>query len=286
MQRLRRLVQRRSTRQAERCFVAEGTKILAAALDAGAPVEGIYYDPAALGQPRAAALLERARVAGTRVFALREGVMGRVADTVTPQPVCAVVGFVDIALEQLAGEHRACGQLVVGQPAGRQPAAGEPAAAAICVCVDVRDPGNLGALVRVADAAGAGAVVACAGSADLYSPKTVRASAGSLFHLPVVTGGEPAAVLAQLAAAGYRRLGTVAGRGSDYATEDLSGKIALVFGNEANGLDDVLEPLLDGLLTVPMAGQAESLNVAMTATVLCFEIARRRRVDGGSPLLR
>jgi TrmH family RNA methyltransferase len=125
-------------------------------------------------------------------------------------------------------------------------------------------------------------VITCAGTADLYGPKTVRASAGSLFHVPLVLGGEPAEVLGALAAAGFRRLGTLARGGLDYVEADLSGRVALVFGNEASGLPERVAPLLDGGVTVPMSGRAESLNVAMTATVLCFEIERRRR-QGAPP---
>jgi TrmH family RNA methyltransferase len=227
--------------------------VLDAALAAGAPVEAVYAAPGAGDHPAAAAVLVRARESGVRVLELRAGVLERVADAATPQPVCAVVGFVDVALDTVLGR------------------------APLLVCVDVRDPGNLGALVRVADAAGAGGVIACAGSADPYGPKTVRASAGSLFHVPLVTGGPAAEVLAALGSAGYRRLGTLARGGLDYVEADLSGRVALVFGNEASGLDPGTASLLDGAVTVPMAGRAESLNVAMTATVLCFEIDRRRR---------
>ncbi len=245
-------------RHAERSFVVEGVKVLEAALQASAPVEAVYVAPDVGSHPAAAALVEQAQRSGVRVLALRAGVMERVADATTPQPVCAVAGFVDVPLENVLG---------------RSP---------LLVCVDVRDPGNLGALVRVADAAGAGAVVCCAGSADPYSPKTVRASAGSLFHVPLVLAGDAADLLARLGEEGYRRLGTLARGGLDYVEADLSGNVALVFGNEARGLDDATASLLDGAVTIPMAGRAESLNVAMSATVLCFEIDRRRRAAAHS----
>lgn len=258
MQRLRRLLRQRSVRRADRAFVVEGVKIVEAALQAGAPVEAVYHAPEAAESPAAVALVERALAAGARVFPLQRGVMERVADTVTPQPICAVVGFVDVPLDQVLG------------------------ASPLVVCVDVRDPGNLGAIVRSAAAAGAGAVVCCEGSADVYNPKTVRASAGALFHLPVVTAGPGAEVLDQLGAAGLRRVATVARDGEDYATADLSGPLAIVLGNEAHGLDPALGGAWDEAVTVPMSGPAESLNVAMTATVLCFEVARRARAGGAA----
>lgn len=232
----------------------EGAKVLSEALAAGARVEAVYAAP---GAP--ADLLARAVASGARVHDLAPGVLERVAGTVTPQPVIAVVPAVDVPLEQLRGA-----KLVV-------------------VCVDVRDPGNAGTVLRSAEAAGAGGVVFCNGSVDVYNPKTVRASAGSLFHVPVATGVDAGDVLAHLGAWGLRRLATVAGRGEDYTTVDLAAPTALVLGNEASGLPDHLAAAggLDGEITIPMTGRSESLNVGMAAAVLCFEAARQRAVRAG-----
>jgi TrmH family RNA methyltransferase len=120
--------------------------------------------------------------------------------------------------------------------------------------------------------------VFCVGSVDVFNPKTVRASAGSLFHVPVVAGGAAVAVLDEIAGWGVRRLGTRASGGLDYTEADLTVPVAFVFGNEAHGLDDdAIGGLVDGQLTIPMDGRAESLNVGMAAAVLCFETARQRR---------
>jgi RNA methyltransferase, TrmH family len=129
-------------------------------------------------------------------------------------------------------------------------------------------------VLRTADAAGAGAVVVCGGSVDPYNPKTVRASAGSLFHVPVVLGEDPRSVLQGLGVSGFRRLGAAV-RGDDYSKVDWSVRTALVLGNEACGLPAGLE--LDGLVGIPMVGRAESLNVGMACAVLCFEALRQRR---------
>jgi TrmH family RNA methyltransferase len=147
--------------------------------------------------------------------------------------------------------------------------------------VDVRDPGNLGAVLRVAGATAVSGVICCVGTVDPYNPKVVRASAGSLFHIPIVVSSDAPATLAALASAGFRLLGTSARGGADYAEADLRARVALVFGNEAAGLPEDVMKALDGTVSVPMYGRAESLNVAMAATVLCFEAARQRR---SSPL--
>ena len=253
MQRLRRLLRQRSVRRADAAFVVEGVKVLEAALDAGAAIESVYYSPEARTTPAAAALVERLAAAGVRAFALGPGVMERVADATTPQSVCAVVAACDVALERLVAERL------------------------LVVCADVRDPGNLGAILRSAAAAGAGGVVCCAGSADCYNPKVVRASAGALFQVPVALASEPVAVLEELGRHGYRRLATLASGGEDYAGLAFADKVALVLGNEAHGLAPEVVARCDTRVTIPMASGAESLNVAMAATVLVFEVARQRR---------
>ncbi len=201
-----------------------------------------------------AEVVRLASAAGARVHELAPGVIERVASTVTPQPVLAVFPMLDVP------EVPADAELVV-------------------VMADVRDPGNAGNVLRTADAAGVGAVVVCAGAVDPYNPKTVRASAGSLFHVPVVLGEDAASVLRDLGASGFRRLGAVARDGDDYAGVDWSVRSALVLGNEAWGLPDGLElgVELDALVGIPMQGRAESLNVGMACAVICFEALRQRR---------
>lgn len=224
-------------------------------------MESVYLDPSA--EAVLAPLVTRCLDAGLRVYDLEPGVLARVADTVTPQPILGVVPMLDVTLEAAL--------------AGEPDAAVERTSPLVVTLVDLRDPGNAGSVLRSADAAGVDAVVFCGGSVDLYNPKTVRASAGALFHVPVVAGPAADEVLGRLGAAGLRRLATVARGGDDYTAVDLGRPTALVLGNEANGLPAGLDPLLDGAITIPMAGRAESLNVGMAAAVVCFEAARQRR---------
>jgi len=243
--------------------VVEGTKLLGSALDAGASVEAVFVGHASAGsdaspRPRRQdeevddSAVVRAASAGARVFDLGPGVLERVADTVTPQPVLAIVRTPVATFDDLGS------------------------ATFVVVCVDVRDPGNAGAVVRVADAAGADAVVCCDGTVDPFNPKTVRASAGSVLHLRVVAGGDPAVVLDRLGEMGLRRLAASSHGGEPYTEVDLRAPLALVLGNEASGLPSSLDDHTDGRVSVPMTGGAESLNVATAAAVLCFEVARVR----------
>jgi TrmH family RNA methyltransferase len=259
VQRLRRLTRQRSVRRRDGAFVAEGPKLLAAALDAGVPIEAVYFSPGARTAPGVTDVLARVHAAGVRVFGLGPGVIERVTDAATPQPVLGVVAAIDVDLDRVL------------------------AAGLLFVLVDVRDPGNLGAILRVAAGSGAGGVVCCEGTADIYNPKSVRASAGALFSVPVVVGVPPDEALARLGAAGFRRCGTAARGGADYAAVDLDGTVALVLGNEARGLGDALTGLLDEVVTIPMAGATESLNVATAAAVLGFALAHRPRPGTARP---
>jgi len=250
VKRLRRLLERRAAREEEQAFVVEGPKLLAEAMRSGADILDVFV-PAGVED----SAVQRAVAGGARLHVLASGVLERVSDTVTPQPVAAVVRRTNVDLDAL--ESR---QFFV-------------------VCVDVRDPGNLGTVLRIAEGSGAGGVICCEGSVDAYSPKTVRASAGSLFHVPVVAGGEPLEVLDRMGRWGVHRLGTDAHRGVPYDSVDLTAPTALVLGNEAHGLPGNLVAELDGTVTIPMVGRTESLNVGMAAAVLCFERARQCRAQ-------
>lgn len=222
--------------------------MIRAGIAAGAAPESMYLSPEGVLDPGVGVLAAAAAEMGTRVLELAPGVLERVAATVTPQPVLAVFPMLDVP------SVPAHGRLVV-------------------VMAGVRDPGNAGTVLRTADASGADAVVCCGGTVDPYNPKTVRASAGSLFHVPIVV--EPDVRSALDALDGYQRVGAVVRGGEDYARYDWTRPSVLVLGNEAAGLAEDLP--LDARVTIPMQGGAESLNVGMACAVLCFEAARQRR---------
>lgn len=177
-------------------------------------------------------------------FELAEGVLERVASTEHPQPNLAVVRMPE--RDAVLGDAR------------------------FVVAVDrLNDPGNLGTILRSAEAAGADLVVLTPGSVDPYNSKVVRASAGALFHVPVTT-----ASLAALDAAGLRLIGTSSHQGEPHTEVDWSGRIAVVMGSEAHGLPD--DAPIGRWARIEHRGRSESLNVAMAATLLVFEAARSR----------
>jgi TrmH family RNA methyltransferase len=252
VKRLRRLSRRRSARTDEGLFVVDGPVLLAEALDAGVALEEVIAEPEA-----PPSLLERAAAAGATVHRAADGALAAATDTTTPQGVAAIASLRDAAAS-VADAVAAAGPLAL-------------------VLVGVADPGNAGTLLRSAEAAGAGAVLFCAGSVDPYGPKCVRASAGSLFRLAIGRDGDTGAALAALRAHGLTTVATLARGAPAYDAADLGGPVALVLGNEAHGLPPGVAAAVDEAVTIPMAGRADSLNVAMAGTILCFEALRQRR---------
>ncbi len=244
--------------------MAEGAELVRCAFDAAVPIESLYVSPDGADDRAVEEVCRRADAAGVRVFPLGAGVLERVADTVTPQPVLAVLPM----LEE--------------PPAGTDPWSARNGAL-IVVLVDVRDPGNAGTVLRAADASGSALVVYAGDSVDPYNPKTVRSSAGSLFHVPLAVRPDAPALAAELTAGGFRTLATVVRDGEDYAALDWSTPSAVFLGNESSGLDPELADTLSGKLAIPMAGRAESLNVGVACAVVCFEAFRQRRGGGAAP---
>ncbi len=232
----------------------EGPVLVAEALRAGAPLEAVYVESAV--DP---ALVDAARAAQVPVLEVADGVLTGITDAVTPRPVLALA------------ELRQAGSLTVLDAAADT---GRPA----LLLVEVGDPGNLGTILRAADAAGCAGVICSRGTVDPWSPKTVRSSAGSVLHVPVAVDADPAEVLAAARERQVPSLGTVVDTGTPLDEVDAGGACLVVLGSEAHGLAPELVADLDVSVTIPMEGRAESLNVAMAASVLVFEASRQRRV--------
>ncbi len=261
MKRLARLSGQRADRDTEGVFVVDGPLLVADAADAGLNVEEVFIDAAVLGRPEVQGVLARLGEQAA-VYAVPHGLRGHV-DTATPNAMAAVVRRPDPAL-------------ITATDLG-------PVADLLLVLCDVADPGNVGTLVRVAEAVGAGGVVLTGATVDPWSPKAVRASAGAVFRVAVETAGDGREGLGRLGRLGYRRVGTRTDAPRPYDELDLRGPVALVLGSEAHGLSAEIDRELDDVVALPMAGRIESLNVAMTGAVVCFEAARQRRAGTARP---
>ena len=264
---LRRLARSAATRRAEGVFLVEGATLGAEAAAAGLRIREVYLE-APRADEGSRRLGHELAAAGAVLIELEAGMLAKVGASVTPQPLLAVV-----ERPAAAAPGNVPGQDLPGD-----------LASFVLVAVSVADPGNAGALLRCAEAAGAGVVIFAGDAADPYGPKAVRASAGSVFRLPPALSEDPVATLEELRARGLRTLGAAAGRGLPYDRADLSAPLALVVGSESHGLPASLAGCIDEWVHVPLAGVAESLNVGAAAAVLCFEVQRRRRqaepVDG------
>jgi RNA methyltransferase, TrmH family len=257
--RARRLT-KRAFRQRERAFLAEGPQAVAEALGCGALVTDLFVTVPA--RSRHSDLVAAAEGAGVPVHVVSGEVMGDLAQTVTPQGLLAVCGFVDVPIAAVT----------------------QPAPTLVALLANVRDPGNAGTVLRTADAAGAQAVVFADASVDPYNGKCVRASAGSLFHLPLVAGARLGEAVAAMRGAGLRILAAEGRAGRSLDDPGVQARLgeptAWMFGNEAWGLPPDLVALADEAVAVPIYGRAESLNLAAAAAVCLYASARAQRVPG------
>jgi RNA methyltransferase, TrmH family len=243
-------LKKRAFRDERRSFLVEGFRGVEEAL-AAAPEAGLA---SLFSTEDDHPLAQRARAAGVPTETVSETVMERLTSTVTPQGIVGIAPYRDVELS------------AVIEPGG-----------CIAYLADVRDPGNAGTILRSADAAGATATVFSQASVDPYNPKVVRASAGSIFRMPIVRSVPAEEGIDALRANGWRALATSPNGTSDLYSLDLSRPTAFVFGNEASGVSGGMAARCDGSVRIPLPGGAESLNLAAAATLCLFEWARARR---------
>jgi TrmH family RNA methyltransferase len=196
---------------------------------------------------------------GIRMYQVDEKVMAKLSDTKAPQGVLAVIRTPEQSLRQL------------------RPGTASDNNAPVIILDRVQDPGNLGTIIRTADAVGALGLILLEGCVDAYSPKVVRASMGSLFHLPVVQDVTAEEALTWCYRNGYEPAATALKNAQNVYKADISKKMAFLFGNEANGVAEELQAAVETRLFIPMAGLAESMNVAMAAGIILFEGLRQRK---------
>lgn len=243
----RKLAQRKH-RQARGVFLVEGLQLLHMALDGGAAAHEVFYCPEQFAGSEAAALLERFRHAGAALLRVAPRVMETLSEREEPQGIIASFHAPRVSLSAL-------------RLTGRE----------LVVVVDrLQDPGNLGTLIRTADAVGAAALILVEPCVDPFDPKTVRGSMGSLFNVPVVSVQDVAGLFAWLTARGLRPVGADPHLGETWGAGLWRGGVALVLGNEARGLSPDVAAQIQQWAKLPIVGKAESLNVAVAGGVLMY----------------
>ena len=244
---LRRLAKRRRGMPA---FLAEGARALRAAIDAGADVLEVYAAPELYLGPRDSVLVELAEARGARVTELGADAFRSVVTVPRPDGIASVVARWDTSLDAIDG------------------------ARLIVVADGVERPGNLGTIVRTAAAAGADALLVTDAPTDVFHPETVRGSVGTLFHVPLAEAPAERAI-ARLRDDGARIVVATPHAPRAYWECDFGGRCALVVGSERNGVARAWLEAADDAVSIPMAGPADSLNVAVAAGVVLFEAVRQ-----------
>ena len=237
-------------------FFAEGLRAVREAVTY-AEVAELFFSAAQ--EEKLDDILKTAKEKSIRLYQADDKVMAKLSDTKTPQGVLAVIRIPAHDLQKL------------------RPGTASDNNAPVIILDRIQDPGNLGTIIRTADAVGALGVILLEGCVDAYSSKVVRASMGSLFHLPVVQGIFPEEALTWCYRNGYEPAATAMKGASNLYKTDISKKMAFIFGNEANGVSEELQAAAETRLFIPMAGLAESMNVAMAAGIILFEGLRQRK---------
>lgn len=252
---MKQLVRLRERRERDEVglFLIEGYREVRRALEKGVAPKELYFSPDWFLGENEPALIEQARQAGAQLFELSKDAFAKVAYRERPDGLLAVA----------TQWKRTLDELKLG------------AAPFLLVCESIEKPGNLGTILRSADAAGCDAVILCDAVTDIFNPNVVRASTGVLFSVPVVVA-ESATVHAWLKAKGIRTAATTPHTDNLYTRTDLCGPLAIVMGSEQYGLSEFWMTGADVLVRIPMAGQADSLNVAMATIITLFEAVRQR----------
>ncbi|MHB8928648.1 MAG: TrmH family RNA methyltransferase [Bacillota bacterium] len=256
-------------REKESRYLVEGVRLVEEAVRAGVRLEAAVVTEGADRGERLGALLAGLERSGVDVIEVPPAVFSELAETETPQGVIAV------AREGGPGEGAGPAQ-GAGDVADLAARAGPGGPPLVVVLDAVQDPGNVGTVLRSAEAFGAGGVVAGAGTAALRQPKVLRASMGAAFRVPTAEVRDQAAIARELKRVGLTTVAAVAAGGERLSSLDLRGPVAIIVGNEGSGVSPEWLALVDRKATIAMSGVTESLNAAVAASILLYEVVRQR----------
>ena len=249
-------------RKEENLFVAEGVRLVEMAARSDWPMEFALISDSAMKSQRAVAVVEQLQKKDCHVYQVSDQIYNKAADTVTPQGLLLVMGFRIFTWQEILKSN-----------------ADKASAPLIAVLDGVQDPGNAGNIIRTADALGCSGVVCLEGTADIFADKVVRASMGSIFNIPVMTGITPEELRDVCQ---DNEVALIATAVDDTAVRhylaDYVSPCAIVFGNEGNGVSQRMLEEADQKVYIPMTGKAESLNVSAAAAILLYEAFRKRSI--------
>jgi len=247
-------IKTRRSRYKHSAFLIEGPHLIEMALASGAGIKKVFFTSAFQTIMETRGLLRNLAKKTGEIFEIADHIIGRLTDTETPRGIVAVVSYQPLPIEKLHLGGRDVFTVIDG----------------------IQDPGNLGTIIRTADAAGAEAVVILPGTSDVFTPKAIRSTAGSIFNIPIVYT-DTAGLISWLGDRKIKLLVTAVDAEKSIYEADLKGPLAMVFGNEAHGACATLKKAADLLLNIPIYGKAESLNVAASAAICLYEVVRQRK---------
>lgn len=246
-------------REREKVFVIEGVRIVEDALVDGAEFVRVYHAPVLADNPRGTDLLHTLRTRGVKEIPVDEKLFSEIAGTETPQGLLAVVRQPEYELTDLFAQKSLYPHIIMLN--------------------SIQDPGNLGTILRTAAGAGWAGAILTPGTVDLYNPKSLRATMGAIFKLPICRMAADEDLWAVLRQAGYRMIAADISGEKWHFEVDFRQPTLLVVGNEGNGVEAGILQAVDEKVKIPMAPHAESLNVAIAAGVLIFEGVRQNLVS-------
>jgi TrmH family RNA methyltransferase len=273
--RVKQLVKLRDRRDRDEAglFLVEGYREIRRALEKNVRLQELYFSPEWFLGENEPTLIERARQAGAQLFELSKDAFAKCAYRDRPDGLLAIAPQWKLSLNDLA----VAGVVDPGRSAS-EPGSAPPATKKhpfLLVVESIEKPGNLGTILRSADAAGVDGVIVCDAVTDVFNPNVVRSSTGVLFSVPIVVA-DSATVHAWLIEKGIRIVATTPDTTNIYTKVDLTGPLAIVMGSEQYGLSKFWLKESNLLVRIPMAGQADSLNVAMATIITLFEAVRQR----------
>ncbi len=242
-------------REKEGEFLIEGLRLCKEVLASDWEVEIVLFSSEFVESARGEKLVEEFSRRGTEVFRVKKKEIEKLAETETPQGIVAMVTKRKFTLNKDFLEE----------------------ASLLLVLDNIRDPGNLGTIIRTADASGADGVLLSKGCVELFNPKVIRSTMGSIFHLPVIESLDSKEILPEMKSSGFKIFVSDVHQGKDYTKVDYPEKTCLIIGSEASGISQKILGLADERVRIPIFGKAESLNASVAAGILLYEIVRHKK---------
>lgn len=245
----------KKNRDEQGLYFVEGIRFVNDAIDNGQAIVKVVISDKLESLNGGKALIERVCAICEDCYLVQDKLFKEISDTTTPQGILAVLKKSEYAFDDVINEG-----------------------SSVVILDSLQDPGNVGTIVRTADAAGVSAVILTKGCVDLFSPKVLRATMGSIFHMPIFEGQKINDTIKMLKNSGYKVIASHLNGQNNYYDEDLTGKCAIIVGNEANGISDETVAMSDKLVKIPMLGRAESLNASVAASIMIYEIVRQKHM--------